>query len=416
MDSLEIDLWQVYPNTDGPAFMDFIKNTMQKIIKERKNIFFMGDFNLNLLNYETHDETNNFLNSMISYSLLPYILHTTRVTDYSSAVIENIFSNITDCESKGGNISCEISDHFPQFIVLEKSIDDYNACSFAKSDFLNFNETSFVLDYLSSDQVYTQHNNDTNVDNMFNLFSENLSNTVNKHVPARKMTRKDIKLHIKPWINQKIVKLIKYRDRLKRKFKRRPTIENEYLYKKFRNRVVNELKASRAAYHQRYFQSHKENMKRLWSGIRSIINIKQNYGFQVSPLMVEGSQINDLQKIASAFNQYFANVPKQVDKKIPGTMKSPMDYLTNRIGNSFLLKPTNPSEIEAVILSFKNNKSVGLYSIPVKLLKIPVKPVSNSFSEIVNASFGTGVYPTELKIAKVVALFKKGASDNPTNY
>ena len=153
---------------------------------------------------------------MISYSLLPYILHPTRVTDYSSTIIDNIFSNITDCESKGGNILCDISDHFPQFIVLEKSIVDYNTCSFAKCDFSNFNENSFVQDYMPLNQVYTQNNNDTNVDNMFNLFYENLSNTVSKHVPARKMTEKDIKLHIKPWINQKIVKLIKYRDRLKK--------------------------------------------------------------------------------------------------------------------------------------------------------------------------------------------------------
>ena len=43
------------------------------------------------------------------------------------------------------------------------------------------------------------------------------------------MTRKDIKQHIKPCINQKIVKLIKYRDRLERKFKRRPIIESDYL-------------------------------------------------------------------------------------------------------------------------------------------------------------------------------------------
>ena len=75
-------------------------------------------------------------------------------------------------------------------------------------------------------------------------------------------------------------------------------------------------------------------MKKLRSGIRSIINIEQNCGFQVSQLMVEGSQINDPQKIASAFNQYFVNVPKQVDKEIPRTTKSSLDYLTNRIGNS----------------------------------------------------------------------------------
>ena len=70
-------------------------------------------------------------------------------------------------------------------------------------------------------------------------------------------------------------------------------------------------------------------MKKLWSGIRSIINIKQNCGFQVSQV------ITDPEKIASGFNQYFVNVPKQVRKKIPHAMKSPMDYLTNRIGNSF---------------------------------------------------------------------------------
>ena len=78
------------------------------------------------------------------------------------------------------------------------------------------------------------------------------------------------------------VKLIKYRDKLKKKMKRKPTIDNEYLYKKFRNRVANELKASRSAYHNQYFQIHKDKIKKLWSDIRSIINIKQNVNFQVS--------------------------------------------------------------------------------------------------------------------------------------
>ena len=69
-----------------------------------------------------------------------------------------------------------------------------------------------------------------------------------------------------------------------------------------------------------------------------IINIEQKCCFQVSHLMVDGSQVTDPQKIASAFNQYFVNVPKQVNKEIPRTIKSPMDYLTNGIGNSFFSK------------------------------------------------------------------------------
>ena len=142
--------------------------------------------------------------------------------------------------------------------------------------------------------------------------------------------------------------------------KRKPTVDNEHLYKKFRNWVANELKTSRSAYHNQYFQTHKDNIKKLWSGIRSIINIKQNVNFQVSQLTVNGNEVTDPPKIASEFNKYFISILKQVDKGIPFTRKSPVDYLQNRVGSSFFLSPTDPNEIEAITLSFnKIYKSVG---------------------------------------------------------
>ena len=54
-----------------------------------KSIFVMGDFNTNLPSYESHSETDEFINSMVSHYLIPYILHPTRVTDHSSIVIDN---------------------------------------------------------------------------------------------------------------------------------------------------------------------------------------------------------------------------------------------------------------------------------------------------------------------------------------
>ena len=39
-----------------------------------------------------------------------YVLHPTRVTDCSSTVIDNIFSNIADFDTKSGSILCDISD------------------------------------------------------------------------------------------------------------------------------------------------------------------------------------------------------------------------------------------------------------------------------------------------------------------
>ena len=64
-----------YPNTNVDKFNDYINQTMEKISKENKLIFLIGDFNINLLNYESHGETNDFINTMISHNLLPHILH-----------------------------------------------------------------------------------------------------------------------------------------------------------------------------------------------------------------------------------------------------------------------------------------------------------------------------------------------------
>ena len=93
-----------HPNTDVKKFNNHIDQIIQKISKENKLLFLMGDFNVNLLNYESHIDTNDFIYTMISHYLLPYILHPTRVTDHSETVIDNIFFNNTSYEITSGKI------------------------------------------------------------------------------------------------------------------------------------------------------------------------------------------------------------------------------------------------------------------------------------------------------------------------
>ena len=93
-------------------------------------------------------------------------------------------------------------------------------------------------------------------------------------------------------------------------------------------------------------------MKKLWSGTikhKATLNISQ------------------------PFNCYFVNVPQQFDKAVPGTKKSSSDYLKDRNRNSIF---TDSLETETIIMSSDNSKSVGPYSIPIRLLKTLGKPVS----------------------------------------
>ena len=63
-----------------------------------------GDFNINLLKYQSHPETNDFINLMVFYYFLPHILHPRRVTDHFATIIDNIFSNNIESDIVGGDI------------------------------------------------------------------------------------------------------------------------------------------------------------------------------------------------------------------------------------------------------------------------------------------------------------------------
>ena len=70
---------------------NYLNNLLEKVSKEQKSVFLLGDFNINLLNYNVHNETNEFLNSPVLNSFLPYILQPTRITSHSKILIDDTF-------------------------------------------------------------------------------------------------------------------------------------------------------------------------------------------------------------------------------------------------------------------------------------------------------------------------------------
>ena len=53
-----------------------------------------GNYNINLLNNETHVETGQFLNNIYAWSYFPVIIRPTRFTETSATLIDNIFTHI----------------------------------------------------------------------------------------------------------------------------------------------------------------------------------------------------------------------------------------------------------------------------------------------------------------------------------
>ena len=59
-----------------------------------------------------------------------------------------------------------------------------------------------------------------------------------------------------------------------------------------------------------------------------------------------------------------------------------------------------------IIDSFDNNKASGPHSIPVEIMKILKSNISEPLKDIINLCFATGVYPDQLKVAKVIPIYK----------
>ena len=80
------------------------------------------------------------------------------------------------------------------------------------------------------------------------------------------------------------------------------------------------------------------------------------------------------------------------------------------------MTPTDKNEISLIISSLDSHKSSGPHSISVKILKLMKNDISQQLSDIFNMSFSIGLFPSVLKIAKVIPMHKKQSRVDYTNY
>jgi len=93
-----------------------------------------------------------------------------------------------------------------------------------------------------------------------------------------------------------------------------------------------------------------------------------------------------------------------------------MSYLKTPLSNSFLMTPITSEEVEAEISQLNSGKATGPFSIPIKILKMISSIVSQPLSNIFNASFTSGLVPSDFKIANVIPVYKKDSQLSLSNY
>jgi Reverse transcriptase (RNA-dependent DNA polymerase) len=92
------------------------------------------------------------------------------------------------------------------------------------------------------------------------------------------------------------------------------------------------------------------------------------------------------------------------------------EFPNHNVLNALFLQPVNAAEIMHFIKLMPNKKSCGYDGIPMFLLKKIAPLIAAPLAHIINSSFEQGKYPSAMKQAIVVPIYKKGDSLDSKNY
>ena len=149
---------------------------------------------------------------------------------------------------------------------------------------------------------------------------------------------------------------------------------------------------------------------------------RQHLATYLKNLPIGNERITDPENVATKLNLYFASVSdilnennstgssfdsikisQFVDSKVPQHIQFTLPFITTE-------------QVKLYINNLEHSKATGLDGLGPRIIKLAVDSLSPSIAMLVNKSIATGEFPSQLKIAKVLPIFKGGDKSDPSNY
>ena len=261
------------------------------------------------------------------------------------------------------------------------------------------------------------HNHDS-VDDVFNQFTNKITSLYDEYCPIKKVKIRS-KLNSPPWLTRSLVKACRKKNRLYKNHIMNKNIITEGKYKKYKNKLTSILRYCEKQYYDDLFAEYSSNIKKTWSVLNSIIkNKKGDSNVNEKFIGSNGEIMVNKGEIANSFNNFFV----EVGPKLAATIKQEnndvniLDFMGDAKINSMFLEGVVEQEIIDIVNNCNNKTSCDYFGISMALLKKIITCIAKPFTYICNRSFSEGIFPEQMKTAKVIPLFKSGEKSYFTNY
>ena len=357
---------------------------------------------------------------MYQRNLIPTINKPTRVGKNSHHNNVNFDHIITDyvltCDFKTAILKTDLTDPFPIVIALKNygpSQQHSNTKHKYKRSYNEENIKAFNQRLLSVNWHEVKNCDDPNeaYKQFFNIFNS-MYDIYFPKVSVRIKTK-----HIQsPWITKGIAKYSKRKQKLYEKFLKHRTRETELAYKSYKNIFESLKKKAKKKYYSEKISKYKHDAKKTWSIMKELMGkVKLKSSNLPRRITVNEVDIFDKRKIANEFNTFFTNIGSKLASKIQNASRTFESYI-NKPDSIMKTKQLSMNELKDAFFSLKINKSPGYDDISFNVVKKCFSSLCEPMKYMFNLSIEKGIFPDDLKIAKVTPIYKADDKSNLSNY
>lgn len=396
---------------------DFLKDISDSLSENNatQDCVIIGDMNIDLLK----DDSTDYINILASHGFTSCINVPTRITETTESCIDHVFiRSLNYSRYKTAVITTDISDHCATAVLVRnQSVDvrpnNNGAIHFQQIDHTVLNSKLKMVDW---GQILSLED----VDDSFN----NLNHILQDQIKAASIDKKISCRHrkLKPWMTNGLLCSIKKRESMYRMVKKQP--QNQDLkqnYLRYRNNLTNLIRSVKNDYYKSQLAQAKGDPKKQWKVINQITGRKQPHN-QPQMIKLDGESVtyqDSPAAFADLFNDFFVSVGEKIltENAVSNSKATTVSHETTpTILESLFFRPTDTAEIQSIINNLPVNKAPGHDGITAKILKANSEVLTPILVELTNKSLQQGIFPSILKQATVIPIFKSGSKLDLNNY
>ena len=175
-------------------------------------------------------------------------------------------------------------------------------------------------------------------------------------------------------------------------------------YKQYRNKLSRLLHISEQQHYDDLLKENKHIFS--WRIMKDIISKNKTSSSCSRFYINDDVTITSNKKVIAENSIHFSSMLDRIWQKKPPNSQSPTGFMIRNI-NSMAVLPVSQSEVSDIINNLKNS-SPGWDSISANVVKATYPHFIEPLMHIMNLSITQGIFPKQMKLAKVIPLFKSG--------